>query len=915
MLMTAVAFVVPAGDSVVAQERPDYCPDPGGAWGPGPYVKVKVLNADGTESSSNTIFPGGSVVISAQSNTNRLKNISFMFFNRDNQYPGWPDPNKNPGENPKGITVNGKPFGSTINTNADAGTVNLPYSFFDVKDESWGGKKPARIQINGYFVDEIGRVSAPDAQCVSYFNVFRGQADGKCSEHYQCGDGVCVTSDPKYPKTCRYDLCQSNKVVRIVDANGQTVQGSTLKNGQFVELRSTAKVGDIKHFTYGFYNRDNQYPQGSGAGGENPRGIIVNGSHLVYGVSANPATNTKTVRIPYSYFNHVDEEANAGGKKPTRIQVNSYFTAKDGRFSLADGNCVMYFNVDHSGTRPQQPTNTPVPNVQPTNIPVGPTTQPTIAPTQPPQDPSDDFQYCSEDSDCGANGRCVDGTCTCKAGTYNCDGDNSNGCESTDNTCGAKAPSNYCKANTDCKGNATCVEGACQCIVGYYNCDGDPNNGCESTSKCNAGGGGGASGSCPAGSQCGSDNVCKCSPGRYDCNNNWSDGCESNSKCRQGEVCRSASDCSSGVCEDNICQPGDGDDDDDDDKNYCEIDADCGTNGKCLNGGCSCRNGFYNCDGNNDNGCESSTACTSDDPSGGPGSKGPGTGKFCSEDNQCGAKSICEDGQCACEPGYYNCDGDNNNGCESTQACRTSADFCTADSDCGANEKCVNGGCSCKDGFYDCDGNAANGCESTTACRAGSANLNIRLKFNGIGVNIDPVTNKLNAAITLFTNSMSEPVEKVAEFTIYGQTDTGIRLFQATVPFDEIPISGGYSVFVKGDHHIQKRVCDATPTEKLDGRYHCTSGNITIKEGNNVLDFTGIYQLAGDLPLSGEQSGFVDSLDITFLRANLGSKDQQDLIVGDLNLDGIVDTQDYSLALYSLSFKYDESVVGEDFRR
>ncbi len=69
------------------------------------------------------------------------------------------------------------------------------------------------------------------------------------------------------------------------------------------------------------------------------------------------------------------------------------------------------------------------------------------------------------------------------------------------------------------------------------------------------------------------------------------------------------------------------------------------------------------------------------------------------------------------------------------------------------------------------------------------------------------------------------------------------------------------------------------------------------------VDLSNILLLAGDIPI---QNGIVDSVDIAFIRQNLGNQDQATKARGDLNYDGIIDAQDYSLILASLAFKYDE---------
>jgi hypothetical protein len=56
----------------------------------------------------------------------------------------------------------------------------------------------------------------------------------------------------------------------------------------------------------------------------------------------------------------------------------------------------------------------------------------------------------------------------------------------------------------------------------------------------------------------------------------------------------------------------------------------------------------------------------------------------------------------------------------------------------------------------------------------------------------------------------------------------------------------------------------------------------------------------------GAQNGIIDAYDTTFIRTNLGTTDAAKIAIGDLNLDGGIDTQDYSMILQSLSIKFDE---------
>lgn len=112
-----------------------------------------------------------------------------------------------------------------------------------------------------------------------------------------------------------------------------------------------------------------------------------------------------------------------------------------------------------------------------------------------------------------------------------------------------------------------------------------------------------------------------------------------------------------------------------------------------------------------------------------------------------------------------------------------------------------------------------------------------------------------------------------------------------------------YYVTIKGPKHLQKKICEINPKETVSGTYRCKDGKINFNKGNNTFDFSQIYMLAGDLPL---QNGIIDAVDIIYIRSNFGSQSTEVIARGDLNYDGIVDSQDYGIIIHALSFKYDE---------
>ncbi|MFO0756201.1 MAG: DNRLRE domain-containing protein [Byssovorax sp.] len=128
----------------------------------------------------------------------------------------------------------------------------------------------------------------------------------------------------------------------------------------------------------------------------------------------------------------------------------------------------------------------------------------------------------------------------------------------------------------------------------------------------------------------------------------------------------------------------------------------------------NCAPGFADCNGAAADGCEADL--------GSPLSCGA-CGNVCSFPH---AEAGCSAGSCTfvgCDPGFGNCDGSAQNGCETDLA--TSSDCGACGVTCslpGASSSCATGSCkivSCNQGSFDCDGNPKNGCEPTP-CADGS---------------------------------------------------------------------------------------------------------------------------------------------------------------------------------------------------
>jgi len=225
---------------------------------------------------------------------------------------------------------------------------------------------------------------------------------------------------------------------------------------------------------------------------------------------------------------------------------------------------------------------------------------------------------------------------------------------------------------------------------------------------------------------------------------------------------------------------------------------------------------------------------------------------------------------------------------------------CSNDSECGANANCsAQSSCLCKNNFYNCDNAWENGCEATSACVAsGSVSLKLSLKLQGIN-HTPSATNKIKVKLKLTNGSSKQELSEVE--LISSSENNGV--FSATVDFKQITPGPGFNLFVKAPKHIQKRYCVATPSGGIT--YRCSKDEqIIITDGLNTLDLTGAPLLSGDLPLP--QDGILNSRDVVGLKNCIGKTDATCKNNGDLNYDGAVNGNDFSLLVESMGIKYDD---------
>lgn len=142
------------------------------------------------------------------------------------------------------------------------------------------------------------------------------------------------------------------------------------------------------------------------------------------------------------------------------------------------------------------------------------------------------------------------------------------------------------------------------------------------------------------------------------------------------------------------------------------------------------------------------------------------------------------------------------------------------------------------------------------------------------------------------------------EFTDINMVSNDSGVYTGSVVLTGVPVSGGYSIFIKGPKHLAKKFCTNGQTSRCSGQ-----GGLTLVAGANTFDFSKMALEAGDLPnpnSSGAQDGVCNSVDYSLAKNRLGSSSSTDLAIADVNLDGVVNTIDSTLIRNTLEVKYEE---------
>lgn len=170
---------------------------------------------------------------------------------------------------------------------------------------------------------------------------------------------------------------------------------------------------------------------------------------------------------------------------------------------------------------------------------------------------------------------------------------------------------------------------------------------------------------------------------------------------------------------------------------------------------------------------------------------------------------------------------------------------------------------------------------SPTPIPTGTVNLSTKLSLQGILIKPQNEYSEINAKITVWGDLFKEPKEITVKFTCNNQA-----VWEGIATFENLPLGSGYNIIISVPKHLELTVDD-----------------LTLTEGKNNLDFSDTVILAGDI----NADEVINSYDLSFIRNNLNSSENNILIKVDLNLDGVVNALDFSLAIASLKIENEQS--------
>lgn len=168
-----------------------------------------------------------------------------------------------------------------------------------------------------------------------------------------------------------------------------------------------------------------------------------------------------------------------------------------------------------------------------------------------------------------------------------------------------------------------------------------------------------------------------------------------------------------------------------------------------------------------------------------------------------------------------------------------------------------------------------------------TAQINLNLKLYGA---LPKSVKNLKGTVVAVGRNGETKYETLPQQITLNQIPDGT--FSGRVAFPDFKDGTNFSLMIKVDKYLLRRICDTTPTEQKPSGYVCTDPSLTIRQGQNNFDFRGISLLPGDLGLI---DGLLNGYDLSIVKNNMTQNSKESVASADLNYDGIVDIKDFEI--------------------
>lgn len=184
---------------------------------------------------------------------------------------------------------------------------------------------------------------------------------------------------------------------------------------------------------------------------------------------------------------------------------------------------------------------------------------------------------------------------------------------------------------------------------------------------------------------------------------------------------------------------------------------------------------------------------------------------------------------------------------------------------------------------------------SPTPLPANTMTLHITAKLQGTSPTVTKLKSVSGVRVQLLNKTNNTVIAAPPQYITLNMNDAG--MWEGNVSVTGMQPGNNYQLLIKGPKHLQKRICENTPTEQAAGTYTCNSSTMKLTTGQNEVNLSGVTLMSGDV---GIQDGILNGYDLSFVQNIIRKTSSSSTEDGDINYDGKVNKIDYDLVTDSL---------------